>query len=201
MMSEMSNVPENIERLIVRKLDVGLSEEDQLALDRAVLRDPEARQMLDSYAQIDRLAADALGQQFGAIAEYEAFGQIQSRAGLPVRRYARAWWLLPAAAAAVLAAALVPRGGHVPLSGNGAALSGQNANGMLAAGEPRPQSAGSAGIEQAGTLQPALRDRSINQDVYYVVGDDGKIYLLERKHVQQLTRPGNRDYIKPAGGL
>jgi len=56
----MSLVSEQVERWIVRRLDGELSAEDSVELDRELLRNPAAREMLASYAALDELAAEVL---------------------------------------------------------------------------------------------------------------------------------------------
>ncbi|MCH7597054.1 MAG: hypothetical protein IID35_10895, partial [Planctomycetes bacterium] len=52
----MSNIDENLERLIVRSLDGDLSEDEQLDLDRELIRNPDALRLMEEYGSIDRLA-------------------------------------------------------------------------------------------------------------------------------------------------
>jgi anti-sigma factor RsiW len=56
----MSGVSEHFERLICRRIDGELSDEDRLALDRELLRNPAARDLLDRYSAADEIAGEVL---------------------------------------------------------------------------------------------------------------------------------------------
>ena len=58
----MSNVNEHLERLIVRSLDGALSEDDELALNRELIRNPEARRLMAAYRTVDELSVAALDE-------------------------------------------------------------------------------------------------------------------------------------------
>lgn len=55
---ELTN--EQLERLIVRSLDGELTDDEQLALDRELIRNPEARALMDEYRDVDSACATAL---------------------------------------------------------------------------------------------------------------------------------------------
>ena len=58
----MSNPEHDLERLIVRYLDSELTEEEELELNRELIRNPEAQQLLDDYRRADDLAVAALNR-------------------------------------------------------------------------------------------------------------------------------------------
>ena len=58
----MSAVDKDIERLIVRHLDGALSADEELELNRAILRDPDAHRLLEEYRRIDEFSAAVLDQ-------------------------------------------------------------------------------------------------------------------------------------------
>ena len=61
----MSDAELYIERLITRRLDGLLTEDESLELDKILLRDPVVRRQLELSAHIDGLAAEALGAELG----------------------------------------------------------------------------------------------------------------------------------------
>ena len=88
-----------IERLIVRRLDGELTPDEQLELDRVLLKDPAARDLLEAYGRIDRDAGDALALALAGSTELVTEGPIH----LADRRqriqpgYSKLWWSIPAA--------------------------------------------------------------------------------------------------------
>ncbi len=56
----MRPIDDNLERRIVRSLDRESTADEDLALERELLRRPEARGIRDDYRRIDDAAADAL---------------------------------------------------------------------------------------------------------------------------------------------
>ena len=64
----MSGIDERGERLVVRKLDGELSSEEEHELNKLLIRSPELRQLLESYLEQDRLAAEVLAEEVGSSA-------------------------------------------------------------------------------------------------------------------------------------
>ena len=64
----MSGIDERGERLVVRKLDGELSSEEEHELNKLLIRSPELRQLLESYLEQDRLAAEVLAEEVGSFA-------------------------------------------------------------------------------------------------------------------------------------
>ncbi len=56
----MNPSDKDIERLIVRRLDGALTPDEELELDRQIIRDPQVRRLLEEYQRIDEWAAAAL---------------------------------------------------------------------------------------------------------------------------------------------
>ena len=88
---------EHLERLVSRKLDDELSEDAALELDKRLIRDPAARQLLEDAVRVDQLSsaflADLCDGRHGA-----------STARMGAARSRRRWWWMcvPAAAAACI---------------------------------------------------------------------------------------------------
>ena len=64
----MTEFDEQIERLIVRKLDGELSLEEEHELNKVLIRSPEAHQLLDEYARQDELVASMMKAEIGSAA-------------------------------------------------------------------------------------------------------------------------------------
>ncbi len=64
----MTEFDEQIERLIVRKLDGELSLEEEHELNKVLIRSPEAHQLLDDYARQDELVASVMKAEIGSAA-------------------------------------------------------------------------------------------------------------------------------------
>lgn len=190
-MSDVEKDIENIERLIVRKLDGELSEDEELELNRELIRDPEARRLMEEYARIDGLAAAALSEALGdgSLSVDPAMLQDQGRRRA-ARGYNRGWWLVPGAIAAALLAIMLAR--FTP-----SAPTDQE----IIAEQPRPSTrrvpAVSPGYQpgglshQAGYEQgPEKIRRDTGREVIGVVGDDGNIYWIEIDRIRTLKQPG-----------
>lgn len=103
------NEMERIERLINRKLDGELSADEQLELDRALVRNPDYRNLLAEYEQLDVDCGEALRSIMATsdasshrrpirFADADKQTKKQGRSRMP-----RLWWVLPVAAAACIA--------------------------------------------------------------------------------------------------
>jgi len=67
----VESINEQVERLIVRSLDGELTDDEQLALDRELIRDPDARILMDEYRNVDSACASAMSSWLDA-------GEVQS---------------------------------------------------------------------------------------------------------------------------
>jgi len=176
----MQEHEDNLERLISRSLDGELSSDEQLELDRELIRDPRARRLMEDYRELDARSRNALGAM--------ADGQFTLRphaAGplIPLRRgwRVRAFWLAPGAIAAALLALLVPRPAFEgtpppqPMSypAEFGPLTDAPADGMY-----RPVSS---------TL-PSVQ-RATGRDLVGVVGEDGNVYWIEVERTRTVRLP------------
>jgi len=189
----MSQIDRRIERLIIRRLDGELTDEERLELDRVLLASPEMRRLLEQYERIDAASAAALEAVVGDAAD-DRVAFVPATGGR--RRYSRAWWALPAAAAAALAliAVLVPR----PPSDPGAVITER---GESPAGTPEraPEAVSDPGVYQAAYESGRL-DRAIDQDSLYIVGDDGRVYVIDQQRVRTARRPNRNSPIRRVSG-
>ena len=183
----MSEINEQLERLINRSLDGDLSEDAQLELDRELIRNPAARALLDEYQGIDRGAAAALGQAFDA-ARLQPIVRVGSGALTPQRHGRRRHavrWLIPGAIAAALLATVIPYPSfEVP----------KPSTDRLVTAPPKPISPGlNQGLVPVRTVStgngaPAVhRDRG--RDIIGVLGDDGNLYWIEVEKTRTVTLP------------
>jgi len=195
----MSDRDLNLERLIVRGLDGGLREDERLALDRELIRNPEARRLMDEFQRIDALAGDALR---ALLREDRPF--IDS-AALTValqrrRRFTphRSWWLIPGAVAAALLAVFVARWNETPSSmphrGTPVARYDGSPRENLPASPTSPWLGHEKGhgpfggdlLQTISTTPTLLRDQGRN--VIGVMGEDGNLYWLEIDHTRSYRR-------------
>ncbi len=187
----MPDVDARIERLIVRRLDGELSDPEQAELDRAILRDPHVRALLEEYERIDSAASAALVEALdGGVRPPARSARIAAQ---PARRgYGRMWWLLPVAAAAAVAVLVSLR----PQVESGPSLVRAPSYSVNGATLPRVAPSLEGGIRspvhQASHGWDALTadvDRLTDRDVLYVVGPDGNVYILEQERVQTTRTP------------
>jgi len=202
----MSNeADERIELLITRKLDGVITDDEGWELDRAMIRNPEYRRWLEASERIDAVCADALRDEIVGVGGrhcVEVPAQNVTGRGL----LGRLWWLVPAVAACL---ALFVATGLLDV------VPGQR-NPRLADGGPKvvdkpvlPVLPGSPGWESARTkvrgsptragstgfpvgMRPDVLDRRRDSDFYGIVGEDGRVYVIELERI--------RSYHFPYGG-
>ncbi len=214
----MAHVTQEMERLIVRRLDGALTEDEALQLDRELIRNPEARRLLEDYVRVDAVASAALREVMRG-----ADGPLDMPAmtfKVPRRgwfaRYHRGWWLVPGAVAAALLAIMIPKsglnhlgatapGGAAPLVHRApASTSDPELNPTLTLGMER--SAFDASTQPGSELmrhashRPTMRRRT-GREVLGVMGDDGTMYWIEVdrtrtvRHAPVRRRPGLSDRL------
>ena len=192
----MSGVNEKIERLIVRRLDGELTEDEQLELDRELLRSPEARRLLEDYQRIDSDAAAVLAE---VLPDSQTVPEVRLAApSRSYRGYGRFWWVMPAAVAAAVALAVV----------------------LTEPGPSRPQLASqpaTAPVKQVQPVSPHRYDdsgvyrasygtnnlsRSVDQNRLYIMGPDGNLYVVDQRHTRTARQPiRTRGPAGPSGAL
>ncbi len=196
---------ERIERLINRKLDGELTEDEQLELDRALIRSPEDRGLLEELLHIDSLCGAAVRDGCCADGGDAGFSTEVPRIGTVRPRRKRTWWVMPGALAACLGWLVV--GGLVSDSGDRLGLTVDSSSPIEApelTGFPeltatRPIDAG--GFRRVGTGEGLTNGRR-DTGVYGAVGDDGKVYLIEVDRFRAVRRPVNQKRVRvPLGDL
>jgi hypothetical protein len=194
----MSELEEHIERLIVRRLDGMLTRDEELELDRILIRSPEARQAYEEYRRIDDLASQSLASLFpeggkagiGGVPPAPRPAEVPSR---PSRRYHRVWWALTGLAAACLAALLylnpADHGPAKPVARSGWSKAGPETPGGNVSGSRN-------GFTRTSPVVPVVypggvTDRRVDRGWIGVRGEDGNIYWLEVTRTRTSTRPGS----------
>lgn len=183
----MSEISEQLERLINRSLDGDLNEDEQLELNRELIRNPQARQMLADYQSVDRVAAAALDLAFGRTACFEVPAFAPAKAVAHARRRHAVRWLIPGAIAAALLATVTPnpwqRATKAPVE--------------QIASAPTPSAAPSAGPSRASVATRTVSmnsgapvmHRDMGRDIIGVLGDDGNLYWIEVEKTRTVTLP------------
>jgi anti-sigma factor RsiW len=183
----MSEISEQLERLINRSLDGDLDEDEQLELDRELIRNPQARQMLADYQSVDRIATVALDLAFGKEPTSEL--QPTTHAGVvahPRRRHA-VRWLIPGAIAAALLATVIPNPWQRAMKSPSERI----------VSAPMPSSSPMAGADRASVPARTVsmnsgapaRHRDMGRDIIGVLGDDGNLYWIEVEKTRTVTLP------------
>jgi hypothetical protein len=182
----MTEVNENMERRIVRFLDGVLSEEEQLELQRELLRDPHARALMEEYRRIDELSAAAMNHAF-ADEDVSFDPQHLAQREEPRRRgYYRAWWLIPGAIAAALLAVVLPRPDWRSVESSNS-IASQRAPASLPVIDSKQNQVGEVMHHAGWGLQPQVQ-RDSGSELIGVMGDDGKMYWIEVDRTRTLKK-------------
>ncbi len=190
----MIRVPDDIERLIVRRLDRANTDDDELRLNRELIRNPDARRMLEEYEHNDALAAAAFRSTFGQ--DKLSFDPMAlTDLSLPRSKgYGRrGWWMWAGAAIAAMLAIVVAR---VPLRMSGTLTESRKGSrpGLVADGRyaPLEQSALSpqSNVFDRRSELPAVK-RQTGREVFGVMGDDGNVYWIEVDRTRTLKKSGS----------
>ena len=184
---------ERIEKLIVRRLDGELGEEDELELNRELIRNPAARRLMEEYGKVDELAAVALRRAVGD--EHKPLDvEALSRRTVPRSVVSSRWgWRLgTGAVAAALLAIFVAR---FPLTESSTRPS--VANGARRVPIPQVVPSTPNGVYPNGLMRdvsysrPRIR-RDTGREIFGVVGEDGSIYWIEVDRTWTIGRPKMR---------
>jgi len=191
----MSEINEQLERLIVRRLDGELSADEELALERELIKNPEARRLADDYARLDMVAGAAL---------QDALFHGRSAASRPLvaagssrpRHWTRGWLFIPGAIAAALLAMVVPFPGATPsrieptklVSNTPSSAPRPQANKQLPQIAPADSDGVMRNVSNSAWLAPRTR-RDTGREMIGVQGDDGNIYWLEISRTRTVRQP------------
>jgi len=184
----MSDLNEQLERRMIRSLDGALTEDEELELNRELIRNPEAHRLMAEYRAVDGLAAAALDRV--VVGEGPKLDGATWARAVPAKR--RAWqapawlWLAPGAIAAALLALIVPR---PSLTGVGPAPIVRGPGASIPAGVVRsPFNGGQPDMMRSVRSTPAIH-RNTGREIIGVVGDDGNLYWIEVTRTRTVTLP------------
>lgn len=186
---------------ILRSLDGELNDDEQLALNRELIRNPQAQQLYDSYRRLDAMTGAVLEDLIpDRVTPFDP-ATLPSRVAVVAKRSSRrGWWLIPGAIAAALLAVVVNRV-NLPEASTQPAGSARTAGSARPVGEVMPSQpfAGPTWPGPAARPESLMRNvsmtpqrrtrRDIDRDILGIMGDDGRIYLIEVKRTRTLKRP------------
>jgi len=204
----MASVDKDIERLIVRRLDGALTDDEALRLDRALIRNPEAQAMLEDYRRVDTLASAALADVLGGEESFDASTLTpRESAEAPVPAiYRRGTWFIPGAIAAALLAMVLPTPSWHQQDGSQAPGRTSHSSrfsrpvGTIDPHGAAPREFGSPSLQHNVSHLPRTKGQTV-RDVIGVMGDDGGIYWIEVDRSRTVREmPKGRANI-PLGGL
>lgn len=118
----MRSVDEQTERLIIRKLDGELSLVEEHELNKVLIRSPEARTLLETYSEQDRLMGELVSEEVGSCAPPDLALVTAGAGPLSPRRHAKSWAASSAAGLMVACLALFAvlwRPAMLPVGPNG----------------------------------------------------------------------------------
>jgi hypothetical protein len=180
----MRSVDEQTERLIIRKLDGELSLAEEHELNKVLIRSPEARALLDSYAAQDRLAAELVSEEVGSCAPPDLALVTAGAAPLSPRRPAKSWAAGSAAGLLVACLALFAvlwRPAALPIGPNGehgARTAGPSSLGLPFSGGDRVEK-----LPKYLELPQTERQQLDRQFIGVYDEKTGEMYLLEVRRV------------------
>lgn len=193
----MNTRDDQFDELISRSLDGALSEDEQLAFDREVLRDVEKRRELEAWQQADRIAGRVVCSETPERdVSAEALDWIRER---PQRRRLvmhRGWFLVPGAIAAALLAVFVARMNESQQPTSVADNSRQPFVGQVTDTPVSPQDVGVFTVSE--TPKQKLQ-RNLYRDVIAVPGEDGRIYWIETDWLRTMRQGDPESQYERAG--
>ncbi len=190
---------DHIEKLIVRHLDGEATGDEELELNRELLRSPEAHRLFEEYQRIDELGGAVLKEALSGAGP--AFDPAQLAGRSAPRRFLgrkRIWWLLPGAVAAALAGLIVP---HPTLR-----QSPDMIPSVAQLDVARPATTLDQNFQNRRPLMRTVRNslprvrRNTGRQVFGVVGDDGSIYWIEVDRTRTVRRRGVQTSNPPPDG-
>lgn len=180
-------IDERTEQLINRKLDGELTDGESLELDKLLIRDPQARVMLEQLVRIDTQAGEVLRAVTSA--SVAAASAVEVAAWAPRRQH---WWqslgLVTAVAATITLTVL--------LSQRALLLEGQTPVSPQSVSAPQVVSASGAPRESEWNIQGPRRETlDVDRDVIGVWDrQSGSLYLIEANSTRSLVEPVKVNY-------
>jgi anti-sigma factor RsiW len=184
-------VDEKLERLISRHLDGELTPDEELELNRAIIRDPQAHQVLEDYKRIDSLSGAVLDHALTAPCDFDVDALAPAAVPLPKKAHSPVWWLIPSAIAAAFVVMILtqnPSPSGTVADGSRPAAIQENPGTLL----PSPSTAefGGSPVQQVSTGAAPMRRVRYDtvRDLTGVIGDDGRIYWFEVDRTRKVKR-------------
>lgn len=184
----MRPIDDNLERRIVRSLDHESTTDEDLALERELLRCPEARQIRDDYRRIDDAASNALHAVLDSATPATSW---DPRSAGPTRRFV--WtWRLAVAASLLLAAGLTLPGllGPAPeVAGPSLAPTSRPLAVIPVSDRARPAGAPWLNLSRPRYVPetPYQRNRQVQRDFFVIEDDEAdRFYLIERNRTRTI---------------
>lgn len=206
----MTNTSDDMERLISRRLDGELTEDENLELDRELLRNPQAHRLMEEHRQMNELASAALSQVICDRVTAVDPSSIPGRNETTRHPRHGPWrWLVPGAIAAALAALVIPRPELSRVDPPIVTTSAPSMSHQPLAAQPHPLTVqpqplmaqpGQRGDLFRNVNLPTTR-RDASRNIFGVVGDDGNIYWIEVDRVRTIRRPRLPSEVWEAQGM
>lgn len=196
----MNELIEQIERMIVRSLDGALSDDERIELDRELIRNPHARQLMDEYRRVDELSAAALADIAREGTGADRVVACATQPALPrPGRFRRRWLFVPGAVAAAILALVIPKPGLDSLDRTRAPVLESPVTGSVEARTaPFVRPFQRSGLMTPVALKPSVRRRT-GRDLIGVMGDDGNLYWIEVERSRTIRLPKRR--LKDGGSF
>ncbi len=211
----MSEKDMDIEALISRTLDGEASDDEQLELNRRLIRDPAAQQDMEDARRVDAMASEAMrsafsDDQLGFDPDDISAAPTRKRS----RHFPRGAWLIPGAIAAAVLAMVIPYPNMQPTSapspGSGTVTfvdgpiesSPSEKPTVIDRPVPLPQVGGDTGVMRNVDWNLPRTRRTTGREVIGVVGDDGNVYWLEVNRSRVIRQPSPQaERIWNGGGV
>ena len=185
----MNPLDPKIERLIVRQLDGEITEDEQLELNRELLRNPDAHRLWEEFRDLDGTAGEVLEDVLGD--RNASFDPIMIPSPVTARRpqfVRRHWLLLTGAVAAAVLALAIPRSALTPNDHPGGFVGNTAAQPIHANNDVRPARQVNLGVPMRNVSMPSVQ-RESGTDVFGVLDDNGNVYWIEVERTRTLRRP------------
>ncbi len=192
----MIPVDDRVERLIVRSLDGEITEEEQLELNRELLRSPEAQELLEDYKSTDAIAAESLKS---VIPNRSSFSPVLLLPRATVDSHCRRnRWMVFASAVAASLSFLLYWQAPDPVQVTQSVLPSPSVVAQVSPGQKpvdgvvRPMVGNiesSAGVWRVAEQQSRRVDRLTDRNVILVPGENGEFYILNVDRVREVRQP------------
>jgi len=190
-------IDEHVERLINRRLDGELTEDESLELDRQLIRSPEARALVEEYERAGALAGDALRAALGEDDSRQDRPERLARATASLRWPARVSRRTAVVAAAFVGVIIGMGTGHwltthvIPPAPAGPDMDATSPDEPLVVADQTPKADDAVRV----TDGPHRREQRLVQDIVGVFNEETQsVYLLEASRLDASLAPPSVNY-------